>query len=279
MQTAPFRAALWTLGLAFLMAMLMLVPNPQRVRLALRPRPEPSQAGELLMAGEGPARERSSPPPAENGPDLGTAPVAGTPQASGVRVASADPSASLGFYSASEQSEQSPAAVAANPCPDPPIEHSEPNVPVPDPIGSRAIAPPPVPLPSREVSLATLHSSEYPSEESLSHAVEKIAPAPPQPDPLAELGITATPSSQAGRIDFRFDRAPLPKVLEVLGEHAGWPILTTPEIQGEYSAEFPKADAHQILALVIKLHGCSVQRRGPYYLIGKRELPDGRTTR
>lgn len=86
-----------------------------------------------------------------------------------------------------------------------------------------------------------------------------------------EPRIEIVTGDEFGTWTFRFDNAPLPHVLQALGDYAGRPVVVSPQLQGRYTGEFLNADPMQLLAILIRLHDCSVDRCGKYFVVESRQ--------
>lgn len=192
-----------------------------------------------------------------------------------VQVASADPSAPLGLMAPAFPAAEEPASAAstippsaitaAKPAPPPvpkelpltavaPSGDSSVNITVPDPIQQT----------SRSMASAPVTPQVFPEEKpevTENNALDQY---------LATNGASVRPGVFPRTWTFQFEETPLPVVLKLLGTQSGSAIIVTPDVEGTFSGQFTDADPSQVLAMIIKAHRFTVNRRGSYLLIGVR---------
>ncbi|SFI40457.1 hypothetical protein SAMN05421753_108232 [Planctomicrobium piriforme] len=272
------------MGLAFAMAVLLVVPNPTKIRMALRAQRKPpllpyertlltrldqtETESEPEAAPVKPIEKAVSKPtvvverPEPVVPEKTVAEKPPVETSSPVRVASADPTASLGLIPQSAPPVPQVPAVAPAPMPTAiplkPVapENTSLSIPVPDPIqrmsqstSVKATVPPPFP-----------QSSESVQGESESSSREL----------LTSHGAEVQPGSRADTWSFRFEETPLPVVLKLLASRSGSAVIVDPSVSANFTGQFADTDPAQALAVVVKTHRLSVSRRGNYLLIGHR---------
>jgi len=282
MFPTPFRAAFWALGLAFTMTMVLLVPNPNKIRQALRAQRNPpllpyervllarldqeASSEEDVESEKAPAVSAVAPPEIRK-------PAPETPKdepRQPVRVASADPSATLGLDPAAEVSpapvsKPAPMPVASEPAvsvkaaPAASSDDSALSIPVPDPMHSH----PATPVAGQSGTVP----APFPPATVRDEAPEVAAAAR---ELMTSYGAEVLPGSSPHRWTFRFEDTPLPVVLKTLAGRGGSSVVIDPGITGSFTGQFADSDPLQAFALVIKSHRFTVNRRGSYLLIGVR---------
>lgn len=94
------------------------------------------------------------------------------------------------------------------------------------------------------------------------------------PDRDSSPGVTVLAGEESGRWTFRFQAVPVPDVLRLLGDYAGWDVVVAPELEqqegGGFTGTFRNADPQQAFVLVLKAHHFSMTHRGAAVLIGRR---------
>lgn len=183
---------------------------------------------------------------------------------------------------------------------------SERNIPVPDPAGLQDRRPetsdkpqlddpwgplPAAPLartarplpPQNDPATASPPNALSIAEAPPSAEDRSIRPAPDRPDfpplnppihvaaptPAQEL-IEFTPAESDGRWNIRFRQVPLETLLTTLGQRAGWNVLIDGELADRCSGEFRDIDPGQAFAVMLKLHRCTVNRRGQSLLVSQK---------
>jgi len=86
----------------------------------------------------------------------------------------------------------------------------------------------------------------------------------------SSIDVSISPGETEGQWTFEFQKADLPDVFRTLGQHAGWAVVVSPEVQGKLTATFSDANPEQAFAVVVKNHQCTVNRRGDYILVSPR---------
>lgn len=267
-----------------MMTMMLLVPNPQKIRLALHARRNTPEMPyeETLVASLDPAEvDESTSEEDEN--DDATETVTSEPpvprrESSPVRVANADPTASIGYEPAPAAMEKRLALpVVAQPEPSsvPPLD-----IPVPEPVShdtpaktltriSEAPATAPQPL-AVATTQAAIAPPPFPGGSSPAESTVSIT-SPITPEELSDdESISITTGSQSKRWNFRFNNSQLENVFKVLGRYQGYTVVIDEELRGSYTGQFLDADPAQAFAVIVKSHDCSVSRRGNILMLSRR---------
>ncbi|WP_437225271.1 hypothetical protein SH661x_003987 [Planctomicrobium sp. SH661] len=277
MSSIPFRTAFWALGLAFTMTVMLLVPNPQKIRMALHARRNAVKfpyEQTLVTSLDAPTEEA----PAEDAPaeEVSDARIDLSPvmESAPVRVASADPSASIGLGESTTA-----AAAPASPSPvatqEPEAAEAAPlDIPVPDPVHRVAAAPMPAPetveapLPITRTTEPTPAPPPFPGEVA---AVITPVPVPAEPEIVSEDStISITSGTHPKRWNIRFERTDLESALKLLARYQGCTVILDPELHGEYTGQFLDADPAQAFAILVKTYDCKVSRRGNILMLARR---------
>jgi hypothetical protein len=264
------------------MTVLLLLPNPDRIRLALRAHRVP---GLLRYQQSVVTNADSSKPEPEAKSDA--VPLAIIPEPSSrrtpaetpaskpapVRVASADPSATLGLPPVASPL---PAAPALTPASAPVPENAALSIPVPDPVVRQPAPMPELLVPAAQPDPPVAAKSAAPVKPAEPVEIQPLAPAAETSEQQAlkaylhSQGIEIETGERPGRWNFRFEESPLPLALRALGSQAGWTVVVAPEVAGVYSGRFENSDPAQAFAVIVKMHNCSVSRRGNMLLVGLR---------
>lgn len=225
-----------------------------------------------------------------------------------VQVASADPTASLGYMPAPTTAlpltTKDTAEIAGDLPVLPPTKTQEPNLIASSEKNSLSI---PVPEPAEDESARKSASREEttPAEMAVTQtpalAPVKVTDVTPPPFPatlspskttpeqapknepssvvnaLAELSddesISIVAASAPNRFHYRFDKSPLENVFKALAKQQGYTVILTNHVEGEYTGQMLDVDPAQAFAAIVKTHNYSVSRRGNLLLLSPKTKP------
>lgn len=230
------------------------------------------------------------------------APVSPKRDSQPVRVASSDPTATLGYMPApttvlplttKSEAESSPTPMQA------PVETKTTastdsdslSIPVPAltpnvaakqvaslgeiPAVEMTPAPQPTPVPAKVTEVTP---PPFPPTLNPPHAhADRISKSEPSPvvTALAELSedesISITAASAPNRFHYRFEKSPIENVFKALGKQQGYTVILTNYSEGEYTGQMLDVDPAQAFAAIVKTHNYSVSRRGKLLLLSPRK--------
>jgi len=327
-----------------MMTIMLMVPNPQKIRMALNAHrdegefpfqetlvvslDEPQQAPELseikLEEEEPESRiasrrllrmaQRASSSKLESSNSKTSQPESSQPEsskpefpgpeASPLRVASADPTASIGYQPPPTARKRAPQPMPES-APEPAIEPKSVVMaqPVPPTEAETEIKPfdilvpephDPKPVMTAALPETKLEPSESPSPapsvlEPLARvkepAIATVAPSipspaesfvtPSEPAPAVEMSNDPSMSITTGlspkRWNFRFRDTQIESVFKTLGQYQGYTVVVEDGLSGTYTGQFLEADPAQAFAVLVKSRNCRVSRRGNIILLTRRD--------
>lgn len=230
------------------------------------------------------------------------APVSPKRDSQPVRVASSDPTATLGYMPAPTTVLPLTTKVEEEPVPAPQSMPVEANSVASTDSNTLSIPVPEVTptLPATKVSprgeLPAAEMKTIPQAAPVPVKVTEVTPPPfpptlnpPQahaepmtksePSPvvtaLAELSeddsISITAASAPNRFHYRFEKSPIENVFKTLGKQQGYTVILTNYAEAEYTGQMLDVDPAQAFAAIVKTHNYSVSRRGKLLLLSPRK--------
>jgi len=238
-----------------------------------------------------PAPVKSTPAPTAPVIARQEAPEMPAPAVAPVRIAAANPSFPLGMP------ESNSTSMSSQPEAPLPIQQTPRNIPVPEPMRVRESV-----NASTQTELVELKQELLRLQVAmLQRDLKESQKAPPMPESVAVKapvkaeepqsltvaepsisqasrvtpaipGVIAIPGTDPQRKTFRFNDVPLATVFKTLGEEAGWQVVVSADVSGNYSGEFVNADPAQAFAVVLRANNLTHNRRGNYFLISPRKF-------